>query len=175
MQSSKASHTLLEVNGWDQAAFAGVLGPVFEQSPWVAERTWSKRPFESLEALQGGLFETVMASTEEEKLALIRAHPDLVDRAALKGALTASSAQEQASAGLDKLSAEEAGLFGEFNHAYRSKFGFPFVICARMNKKAAILDGFRARLDHTRAEEIERALDEIGKIAYLRLQEIICP
>jgi OHCU decarboxylase len=174
MQLSKGlMYTLPEVNGWEQSAFTRTLGPVFEHSPWVAERTWPKRPFASLEALHRGLCETVMASTEEEKLALIRAHPDLVGRAALAGTLTASSAKEQASAGLDKLTAQEIKLFGEFNQAYCDKFGFPFVICARLNKKAAILDGFRARLNHTRPEEIESALAEIAKIAYLRLEDIV--
>jgi 2-oxo-4-hydroxy-4-carboxy-5-ureidoimidazoline decarboxylase len=168
-------YTIAEVNGWDQAAFTRLLGPVFEHSPWIAERTWPKRPFGSLESLHQSLCETVVGSTAEEKLALIRAHPDLVGRAALAGALTASSTKEQASAGLDKLSADETRLFGDFNQAYRDKFGFPFVICARLNKTAAILDGFRARLDHTRPEEIQNALEEIGKIAYLRLQDIIRP
>jgi len=168
-------YTISEVNGWEQGAFTRLLGPVFEHSPWIAKRTWPKRPFGSLEALHQSLCETVMVSTAEEKLALIRAHPDLVGRAALAGALTASSTKEQASAGLDKLSADEIRLFGDFNQAYRDKFGFPFVICARLNKKAAILDGFRARLDHAHAEEIQNALEEIGKIAYLRLQDIIRP
>jgi 2-oxo-4-hydroxy-4-carboxy-5-ureidoimidazoline decarboxylase len=176
MQLSKALvYTLPEVNGWDHAAFTRILGPVFEHSPWVAQRTWQKRPFSGLEALHHALCEAVVASTEEEKLALIRAHPDLAGRAAESDGLTAFSAQEQASAGLDKLSAEEIGLLRELNRAYRDKFGFPFIICARLNKKAAILDGFRARLPHARTEEIGRALEEIGKIAYLRLQDIVQP
>jgi 2-oxo-4-hydroxy-4-carboxy-5-ureidoimidazoline decarboxylase len=176
MQSSKALvYTLPEVNGWDHAAFTRILGQVFEHSPWVAQRTWRKRPFSGLEALHHALCETVMASTEEEQLALIRAHPDLAERAAVPGGLTASSAQEQTIAGLDKLGVEEIRLLKELNQAYRGKFGFPFIICARLNKKAAILDGVRPRLAHARAEEIRRALEEIGKIAYLRLQDIIQP
>jgi len=176
MQLSKAlPHTLDEVNGWNQAAFARILGPVFEHSPWVAERTWSKRPFDSLDALHQALCQTVRATAEEEKLALIQAHPDLVGRAALAGGLTASSAHEQASAGLDKLSPEEIKLFAAFNNVYQDRFGFPFVVCARLNKKAAILEGFRTRLQHSRTEEIQRALDEIGRIAYLRLLDLIQP
>lgn len=172
---SAKRHTISEVNSWEQAAFTLVLGPIFEHSPWIAERTWPRRPFGNLEALHRSLCETVLASTAEEKLALIRAHPDLVGRVSLAGALTASSAEEQTSAGLDALTPEETRLFRDFNKAYRDKFGFPFVICARLNKKSAILDGFRARLDHTQPEEIKSALEEIGKIAYLRLQDIIGP
>jgi len=160
-----------EVNGWEREAFIRVIGPVFEHSPWIAERTWPRRPFASLAALHGALCETVLAANEREKLDLIRAHPDLAGRAALAGALTPSSATEQASAGLDRLTAEESAAFRQCNRAYRDKFGFPFVICARLNQKDAILNGFRTRLKHSRPEEISTALEEIFKIAWLRLQD----
>jgi 2-oxo-4-hydroxy-4-carboxy-5-ureidoimidazoline decarboxylase len=162
-----------EVNALERATFTRVIGPVFERSPWIAERTWPKQPFANLETLHHDLCETVLVSTEEEKLGLIRAHPDLAGRAAQAGALTPCSAREQASAGLDTLTADEMKLFQQCNQAYREKFGFPLVICVRQNKKAAILEGFRTRLKHSRPEEIKTAIDEIGKIAYLRLQDII--
>jgi 2-oxo-4-hydroxy-4-carboxy-5-ureidoimidazoline decarboxylase len=96
-----------------------------------------------------------------------------VGRAALAGTLTAASTSEQASAGLDKLTAEEVAAFKKFNQAYREKFGFPFVICARLNKKAAILNGFRTRMNHSKEEEIKAALEEIFKIADFRLRDIV--
>jgi len=99
---------------------------------------------------------------------MIRAHPDLVGRAAL----TAESAREQAGAGLNQLSPEEIALFQRHNAAYREKFGFPFVICARLNKKEAILAGFERRLPHSREQEIQAALEEIFKIAELRLRDL---
>jgi 2-oxo-4-hydroxy-4-carboxy-5-ureidoimidazoline decarboxylase len=89
--------------------------------------------------------------------------------------LTNESTKEQASAGLDRLAAEEVALFQSNNAAYQKKFGFPFVICARLNKKEAILAGFHTRLGNSREQEIKTALEEIGKIAYLRLQDIIRP
>ena len=98
-----------------------------------------------------------------------RAHPDLVGKAALAGTLTPESTREQSSAGLDRLSAEEIATFTRLNQAYKDKFGFPFVICARQNKKDSILAGFARRLDNSRAEEIAAALGEIAKISYLRL------
>jgi 2-oxo-4-hydroxy-4-carboxy-5-ureidoimidazoline decarboxylase len=87
--------------------------------------------------------------------------------------LTAESAREQASAGLNQLSPEEIALFQRHNAAYREKFGFPFVICARLNKKDAILEGFERRLPHSRGEEIQTALEEIFKIAALRLRDLV--
>ncbi|MEO5717279.1 MAG: 2-oxo-4-hydroxy-4-carboxy-5-ureidoimidazoline decarboxylase, partial [Chthoniobacterales bacterium] len=96
-----------------------------------------------------------------------RAHPDLVGNATL----TNESRAEQKSAGLSDLSQDEIARFRDFNERYRTKFGFPFVICARLNKKEAIMNAFPARLENSPAQEIETALDEICKIAELRLRD----
>lgn len=162
-----------DVNGWDRQTFVRIIGPVFEHSPWIAEETWAKRPFRSAAALHQALCETVAGAHQTAKLSLIRAHPNLADRMTLASTLTAASTQEQASAGLDQLTPDEAAAFQNYNQAYREKFKFPFVICARLNKKEAILEGFRARLDHTVEQEIKIALEEIGKIAQLRLADLI--
>ena len=167
------SLTLSQLNELDRAEFVRVVGPVFEHSPWIAETTWLKKPFANLENLHQTLCETVEKSGEEKQIALIRAHPDLVGKFALAGQLTKESTNEQASAGLNKLSPEEIELFQKQNAAYKNKFGFPFVICARLNKKSAILDGFERRLKNSREEEIKTALEEIFKIAELRLRDLI--
>lgn len=168
-------YSLSELNGLERDDFTRIVGPVFEHSPWIAELTWPKRPFESLEVLHLELCETVLASTEQRKLQLIQAHPDLVGRAALVGKLTASSAREQADAGLDCLNPGEIAMFTKYNRDYREKFGFPFVICTRLNRKEAILAGFEKRLHNLREREIQIALEEIFKIAELRLRELLFP
>lgn len=165
--------TIAEVSGFSRNDFVRVIGAVFEHSPWIAETTWPRRPFGSLEELHRALCDNVRSASEEKQLALIRAHPDLVGSAALAGTLTPASSSEQASAGLDRLSPEEIANFQKFNQAYRDKFGFPFVICARLNKKEAILNGFCARMGHSRAEEIKAALEEIFKIAAFRLGDLV--
>jgi OHCU decarboxylase len=164
-----------ELNQLDRPGFVRMIGPVFEHSPWIAEATWPKKPFTGLEQLHSALCETVNTAGEEKQLALIRAHPDLVGRAALAGTLTRESTGEQASAGLGQLSPQEIQLFQKNNAAYREKFGFPFVICARLNKKEAILAGFERRLKNSPAQEIHAALEEIFKIAELRLRDVISP
>ena len=166
-------HSIPELNRSQREQFVRLIGPVFEHSPWISEQTWPKRPFADLDALHESLCQTLRDEGDEKQLSLIRAHPDLVGKAALAGALTAASNSEQASAGLDKLSPEEIAAFQKYNAAYREKFGFPFVICARLNKKEAILKAFPLRLEHSRPEEIKTALEEIGKIAYLRLRDIV--
>jgi 2-oxo-4-hydroxy-4-carboxy-5-ureidoimidazoline decarboxylase len=166
-------YSLFVLNGLGRPAFVSVLGPMFEGSPWIAEQTWSKRPFKNLEALHRALCETVRSSAVETQLSLIRAHPDLVGRAEMAGTLSPTSTSEQASAGLDRLTAEEIALFQKYNNQYREKFGFPFVICARLNRKEAILGGFVLRMNNSREVEIQAALEEIFKIARLRLSDVI--
>jgi OHCU decarboxylase len=167
------SLTISQLNQLGRKEFVRVVGPVFEHSPWIAESAWLKKPFADLENLHQELCEIVKDSGEEKQLALIRAHPDLVGKIALAGQLTKESTSEQASAGLNKLSPEEINLFQKQNAAYKNKFGFPFVICARLNKKAAILAGFEQRLNHSREQEIKTALEEIFKIAELRLKDLL--
>jgi 2-oxo-4-hydroxy-4-carboxy-5-ureidoimidazoline decarboxylase len=160
---------LAELNALDRVEFVRAVGPVFEHSPWVAARTESQRPFESREALHAALVATVRSASEDEKLSLIRAHPDLIG----SDELTAASQAEQASAGLQDATADEVIRFREFNRQYRERFGFPFVICARLNKKEAIAQAFPVRLRNSREQEMETALQEIYKIAGLRLRDLI--
>jgi len=171
--SPSEHYNIAALNELSQGDFIRLIGPAFEHSPWIAELTWAKRPFESAAALHRALCETVLAADESKKLALIRTHPDLAGRAARAGTLTPASAREQASGGLDQLSDEEADLFDQYNRAYRERFGFPFVICARRNKKEAMLAGFERRLKNTPQQEIEAALAEVFKIAELRLCDLI--
>ncbi len=170
-ESGKIS--LEELNALGQGEFVRRVGPLFEHSPWIAEAAWSKRPFADSESLQRALCETVNNAADAKKLALIRAHPDLAGRAALTGTLTRESANEQTTAGLNRLSSEEIILFKERNTAYQGKFGFPFVICARLNKKEAMLQGLELRLKNSREVEVKTALAEIFKIAELRLHDLI--
>lgn len=167
--------TISEINLLARDEFIRVIGPVFERSPWIAEAVWPRRPFASREVLQAALCEIVSGAGTEKQLGLICSHPDLADRLASTGTLTAASAREQAGAGLDRLTPEEAGQLQKNNAAYRAKFGFPFVICARLNRKEAILNGFQARLQNSREQEIQTALQEIFKIAGLRLNDLLSP
>jgi 2-oxo-4-hydroxy-4-carboxy-5-ureidoimidazoline decarboxylase len=165
--------TLAALNQLERGPFVAAVGPVFEHSPWIAERAWPLRPFESVEALHGALCDRMYAATEEEQLRLIRAHPDLVGRAARAGTLTPASTREQAGAGLDDLSPAEVELFDRYNEAYQRGHGFPFVICARENRKESILAAFPPRLAHSRDEEVATALAEIAKIAWFRLRDLV--
>jgi 2-oxo-4-hydroxy-4-carboxy-5-ureidoimidazoline decarboxylase len=135
----------------------------------VAEKAATGRPYSSLDSLHQAMVKAVQQAGEKAHLDLLDAHTDLVGKAVL----TAESASEQASAGLTNLSPEEVRKFREWNQVYREKFGFPFIICARLNKKDAILAAFPKRLTQDRKTEITTALEEIAKIAKLRLEDAV--
>lgn len=165
--------SLAELNKADRAAFVAVLGHLFEHSPWVAEEAWPLRPFASPETLHAALCATMRAAARDRQLALIRAHPDLAGRLARQKKLTTESTREQASAGLDRLTDAELAEFTRTNDAYRETFGFPFIICARLNAKAAILAAMKQRVANPLQTEFITALGEIEKIAWLRLQDVL--
>ena len=165
--------SLQALNMLDLSAWTEVLGGLYEHSPWIATETWHARPFASVHDLLEALQATVLHAPIEKQIALIQAHPDLAGKAAIAGDLTEESASEQASVGLDRLSPQEYATFTQLNTAYREKFGFPFVICVREHTRQSILDNFAARLQHSREQERITALGEIGKIAGLRLDDLI--
>jgi 2-oxo-4-hydroxy-4-carboxy-5-ureidoimidazoline decarboxylase len=165
--------SFVELNQLDQPAFTAALGHLFEHSPWVAEETWARRPFRDEAHLHRELCSTMRHAPVERQRTLIKAHPDLAGRLALAGNLTPESTREQASAGLNQMTQEELTAFQELNTAYRARFGFPFIICARLNARAAILEAMRQRLNNSPAEEFDTALGEIEKIARLRLNDLL--
>lgn len=166
-------YTIDEINALDQAGFVAALGHLFEHSPWVAAETYPQRPFESAKHLHDELCATLGRSSVDSQLELIKAHPDLAGRLAQMGQLTAASTAEQASAGLNRMPAEELASFQALNGAYREKFGFPFVICARLNDKATILRAIAARTGNSADLERQTAIREIEKIAWLRLTDVL--
>ncbi len=165
--------TIEEVNSLDREGFVARFGSLYERSPWVAAKAWRGRPFEGFAELHEAFVKAMYEAPRGRQLALIRAHPDLAAKAAVAGELTAESAREQASAGLDGLTPEEYEDFHRLNTAYRNRFGFPFIVCVREHTKETILADAAARLGRPRPEEIETALGEIAKIAHLRLQDLV--
>ena len=108
-----------QLNALDCKQFTGIVGGVYENSPWVAERAFKSAPFGSLTELTATMKAAVDAASDEEKMALLRAHPDLAGKAALAGNLTAESNEEQSRAGLGSLTPEELARFQQLNTAYR--------------------------------------------------------
>jgi OHCU decarboxylase len=165
----------------DRSAFVARFGGVFEHSPWIAEAAFDAMQQEgglpaepwTAEALHGAMTAAMRAGSEEQKRALIQAHPDLAGRLAQAGRLTADSTREQASAGLDLLSDQERARFTELNERYKAKFGMPFIMAVKGRTKEEILAAFEARLENDPAAEVATALEQIERIALLRLKEML--
>ena len=166
-----AAVSLDTLNAADREAFAAALGEVMELSPWVADEAYAARPFASLAALYRAMTDAVRAAGDERQRALISGHPDLAGKAAREGKLTADSTAEQSVAELDRLTEEEFADFRRLNNAYRKKFGMPFIICVRRHGKESILREFERRLNNDAASERSAALEEIFRIAALRLDQ----
>jgi len=158
-----------DFNTLSSEAFVARYAGVVEHSPWVVERAAARRPFADLAE---GIIAVLEDATPDERVAVIRAHPELAGRAAIAGTLTAESQSEQASAGLDRMTASEFERFHALNAAYGARFGFPFVICVRRTDRAGILRAMAERLENDRETEVATAMNEIGHIVRLRLETL---
>ena len=153
-----------------RAGFVQRFGGIYEHSPWVAEQCYESSAGMSIPELAGIFASCVDNSSRDIRLALIRAHPDLAGRAAIRGELTAESNAEQASAGIGQCSEEEYEQFVRFNDAYKTKFEFPFVMAVRNSNRQKILTAFAERVENDVDVEFETAMREIHIIAALRLE-----
>ena len=159
----------------DRAAFVALYGRVYEHSPWIAEEAWSAgltAEHDTVEGLHQTLAEIVDAAPRERQLALLRAHPDLAGRLAMRGELTAESTSEQASAGLDRCTPAEFQRFTALNDSYKRKFPFPFIMAVKGKSRGEILEAFERRIHHDEDTEFHTALAEVHKIALIRLRDL---
>jgi OHCU decarboxylase len=165
--------TLWELNRITPGAFATALGGIFEHSPWVAERASTARPFGSIAALHAAMLDAVDAAPKGMQFALIRAHPELAGKAAIRGELTADSTIEQSGAGLSQCSAEELARLTALNAAYNAKFGFPFILAVKGYDRAGILREFERRVSRDADTEFDEALEQIARITRYRLEALL--
>jgi 2-oxo-4-hydroxy-4-carboxy-5-ureidoimidazoline decarboxylase len=164
---------LADLNACSTDDFVAALANVFEYSPWIAERAAAARPFAGVTQLFEAMTAAVDQAAPERRLALIKAHPDLADKTQRAEGLTAESSGEQNSVGLDRLSDAEYEAFGRVNDAYRAKFGFPYIVCVRRQTKDSILRDFERRLPNDADAEMQRSIEEISRIAALRLDALV--
>jgi 2-oxo-4-hydroxy-4-carboxy-5-ureidoimidazoline decarboxylase len=170
--SAPPALSMAQFNALDHAGFLDRVGGVYEHSSWVAELVWGMRPFATVESLHAAMQHAVTSSACERQIELIRAHPELLGKLAA-AELTEASRGEQASAGLDRCTAEERLRLQALNQSYREKFGFPFVVAVRGLNWSDIIARLSVRLAHERDPEISIAIAEIGRIARFRLGDII--
>ena len=174
-QVSKAQAFKQSPIGLDKASFVALHGRVYEHSPWIAETLWNAgltNAHGSVEGLHAALAEIVDKATRDKQLALLNAHPDLAGRLAMRGELTSESTTEQASAGLDKCTPDEFKRFTALNDGYKAKFAHPFIMAVKGKSRAEILHAFEQRIHNDPETEFRTALNEVHKIALLRLRDL---
>ena len=158
------------------ADFVARFGGVFEHSPWIAERAHGLElgpAHDTAIGVHSVLARAFRAATDDERLGVLKAHPDLAGKLAAAKRLTPESTAEQAGAGLDALTDAERARFTELNDAYQAKFGFPFIIAVRGLDKEAILAAFSSRVGNDRATELATAYAQVERIALLRLRDML--
>ena len=155
--------------------FLSHFGSVYEHSPWIAERAFADElsaVHDCAKGLGAAFAFHFRLASEDEKLAVLRAHPDLAGKLAMAKRLTAESTQEQASAGLDQLTDDEKAIFTDLNARYVARFGHPFIIAVKAHDKASIMAAFERRLGHEPAAELQEACHQVEKIAQFRIEAI---
>lgn len=162
-------YLIAELNQMSQPDFVAALGAVFEDTPAIAQKVWEQRPFTDQDDLHQKMVMIVNGLSQAEQLSLIRSHPDLGSKAKMADA----SVEEQLEVGLDRLTSDEYDRFHQLNQAYKSQFGFPFIIAVKNHTKASILQAFEQRLKNAVDTERQQALSEIIQIAYFRLHSLI--
>lgn len=168
-----ASYSINALNQLDQSAFVTGLAAIYEHSPWVAEYASLHRPYATVASLASAMRACVEAADRATQLRLIRAHPELAGKLAVSGELTAASLSEQVSAGLNNCSEAEFAHLTELNRIYQAKFDFPFIVAVRGMSRADIIAAMEKRVMNTIEQEIDTALNEIGRIAGFRLRDLI--
>jgi OHCU decarboxylase len=169
-------HDIERPSEMSQARFIEAFGGVFEHSPWVAERAHGLElgpTHDSTAGVHAALARAFRSASDTERMAVLRAHPDLAGRLAEAKRLTEASSAEQATVGLDALSDDERAVFTRLNGAYTERFGFPFIIAVRDHDKAGILAAFEQRLDHSADDEFAEACAQVERIAELRLRDLM--
>ncbi|QDW40060.1 2-oxo-4-hydroxy-4-carboxy-5-ureidoimidazoline decarboxylase [Bradyrhizobium sp. KBS0727] len=164
---------LSELNACSKDDFVAALANIFEYSPWIAEQAAAVRPYSGVKALLSAMRDAVDRAPAEQQMALIKAHPDLANKTQRAAGLTAESTSEQNSLGLDRLSDAEYEAFERVNNAYRAKFGFPYIVCVRRHTKDSVLRDFERRLPNDVATETQTSINEICRIAALRLDQLV--
>ena len=159
--------------------FVAVFGGVYEHSAWMAEDVWEMKPgygctsdWDTADGLLAAFRAVLDHAGDDAKRTLLCAHPDLAGKLAIADKLTSESAAEQASADLGNCTPEEFEAFQALNESYREKFGFPFILAVRGYHRTEILEVFRQRIDNNRETEFRIALEQVHRIALLRLEDI---
>ena len=160
-----------KINKLSQTEFIKVFANIFENSTWIADELYKQKPFDNFEELSLKILDIFENASRKKQLIILNAHPDLADKTKISS-LTLDSRREQTNVGLDQCTDEEFKEFKNLNEKYKKKFGFPFIYAVKNKSKKEILSNFRQRVSYDISVEFNEAINQVKKIASLRLDEI---
>ena len=160
------------INKLSQSDFLLIFGNIFEHSEWIVRKTYYLKPFKNFDDLCFKMINIFDSALKKEQLKIICSHPDLADKAKIGKNLTPESEREQISANLDQCSKKEYEEFKKLNKSYKKKFGFPFILSVKNKDKIEILNDFKQRITNKTDDEFKEAIEQVKKIANLRLIEL---
>jgi len=167
-------HTIHEINALSPEEFIRLLGGIYEHSPWVAEGAYGSRPFRNREALESAMRGVVDGCSTDQRIGILRAHPQLSGKEARQGNLTADSAQEQSRLSLNALSGADLQQMLDINQRFMRKFGFPGIVAVRLHDAVdTVIADLERRIESEYADEVEAALGQVHHIARFRLHDLV--
>jgi 2-oxo-4-hydroxy-4-carboxy-5-ureidoimidazoline decarboxylase len=165
--------TLEHLNTCAPEVFCATLADIWEHAPWVARGVVDQRPFATVDALHTAMVDVVAALDEPARVAFYAGHPELAGDDARRGTMTDASIAEQGTLSLARLDTIDAARWSTLNQAYRTRFGFPFILCIRRHTRESALQAFEQRLAQDRSTELATTLGEIAAITRLRLDRLV--
>ncbi len=169
---------MIPISQMNRDAFVETFAGIYEHSVWVAEMAWDRglrKNEDTATGLHATMADIIYLAGREPQLVLLRAHPDLAGKLAVRGGLTEESTSEQASAGLDRCTEQEFNELKMLNTRYRATFGFPYILAVKGRNVPEILDNFRSRINNDIETEFDEALEQVHQIALLRIKQLLEP
>ena len=158
----------------EREKFIKHYGSLYENSSHIALAIYEAYSWDTLSPLEilSLMKDYVNTMDRESKMKLILEHPELGIKKGQQKNLTAHSKKEQNRAGLDNLSSSEYTLLRELNKEYTNKFKFPFIIAVSGLNKEEVFKNIQVRLKNSVEIEFNTAVEEIHKIAEIRVKNL---
>ena len=165
---------LNNINQLDKIDFISSFGNIFEESKFITEIAETKRPFKNKENMISSFLMIFDDLDQDNKINIIKKHPDLADKVKINKGLSKLSDDEQSRSGLKDCTEDEFNMFQKLNYSFKAKFNIPYILAVRNRNKNEIIEDFKNRLNSNDIQkEIEISINQVREIAKLRLKEII--
>jgi 2-oxo-4-hydroxy-4-carboxy-5-ureidoimidazoline decarboxylase len=165
--ATPAPMTLDEFNRADDDAVSALLAACLDIPEWVdAVRT--ARPYPGVAGLRAFAAGRSALITWNQVAGALARHPRIGRRPTGESVDARWSAAEQGG-----VREEERDEFTRANAEYEQRFGFIFLICATGLSGEQMLASLRQRLHHDEGQERDVVVEELAKIAALRLERAV--